>query len=120
MSQNGEKVEAVEVVADAKQEPGATPATHVHAEVEVPSRGIHRTFDSGSATADKRKFMAPRMDQEDNMVSDVGGTHSWGQESEENFSSQKKVLLPFETCPFLICYPEFNVGSEPPGHGEIK
>lgn len=65
VSQNGEKVEAVEVVADSKQEPGATPATHVHAEVEVPSRGIHRTFETA---ADKRKMMTSRPDLDDNML----------------------------------------------------
>ncbi|XP_054280098.1 uncharacterized protein LOC128998124 [Macrosteles quadrilineatus] len=68
VSQNGKKVETVEIVADSKQEPGATPATHVHAEVEVPAIGIHRSFDSGSASADKRKMQMSRPEQDENML----------------------------------------------------
>uniref|UniRef100_A0A1B6KF06 RGS domain-containing protein n=1 Tax=Graphocephala atropunctata TaxID=36148 RepID=A0A1B6KF06_9HEMI len=66
VSQNGQKMGSFQVVADAKDVGNsATPATHVHAEVEVPAQGVHRSFDS----ANKRKaFSQSRVDPEDNMV----------------------------------------------------
>lgn len=55
----------------------ATPATHIHSELEIPQRGVHSVYDTGSSSSSdsnnngaplKRKVLVPRTDADENNV----------------------------------------------------
>lgn len=81
VNNNGQKIGSFHLLADSKDVANSpTPSTHIHSELDIPQRGVHSVYDTGSSNNNndggsnnsaplKRKVLVPRTDSDENNVS---------------------------------------------------